>query len=85
MIALADELVSSKIKRFFHKDKTFFFHVFFPLRDPTSAASATRTATHVSPPCEDGVDPFATTASAANDETTAVRLLMSTTANDEDG
>lgn len=58
MTALADDLVSSKIS-------------FYPFRDPTSAASATRNSNARIPPCEDGVDPFATTAGAANDDTTA--------------
>lgn len=44
---------------------------FYPLRDPTSAASATQNSNARIPPCEDGVDPFATTAGAANDDTTA--------------
>ncbi|KFY39161.1 hypothetical protein V495_06114 [Pseudogymnoascus sp. VKM F-4514 (FW-929)] len=39
----------------------------FPLRDPTLAASATRNSNARTPPCEDGVDPFATTVGAAND------------------
>ncbi|KFY46765.1 hypothetical protein V494_00345 [Pseudogymnoascus sp. VKM F-4513 (FW-928)] len=43
---------------------------FFPLRDPTSAASATRKQRMYPTVCEDGVDPFATTAGAANDDTT---------------
>jgi hypothetical protein len=58
MTALADELVSSKYR-------------FTPLRDPTSAASVTRNSNARIPPCEDGVDPFATTAGAANDDSTA--------------
>jgi hypothetical protein len=58
MTALADELVSSKYR-------------FTPLRDPTSAVSVTRNSNARIPPCEDGVDPFATTAGAANDDSTA--------------
>lgn len=42
---------------------------FSPTRNPTSAAPREQQRTY--PQCEDGVDPFATTAGAANDETTA--------------
>lgn len=58
MTALADDLVSSKYR-------------FTRFGDPASAASATRNSNARIPPCEDGVDPFATTAGAANDDTTA--------------
>ncbi|KFZ03721.1 hypothetical protein V502_10714 [Pseudogymnoascus sp. VKM F-4520 (FW-2644)] len=64
MTALADDLVSSKIK----KDKTLFSRFGTP---PRQRAPREQQRTYPTPPCEDGVDPFATTASAANDETTA--------------
>lgn len=57
MTALADELVSSKI-------------TLLPASGPHLGSERHANNNARTPPCEDGVDPFATTVSAANDETT---------------
>lgn len=58
MTALADDLASSK-------------STLLPASGPHLGSERHANSNARTPPCEDGVDPFATTASAANDEPTA--------------
>ncbi|KFY30452.1 hypothetical protein V493_01896 [Pseudogymnoascus sp. VKM F-4281 (FW-2241)] len=64
-----DEMPLKRKQNLLADDMVFVKKRYFPLRDPTLAASVTQNSDASTPPCEDGVDPFTTTASAANDET----------------